>query len=240
MKFSLNIIDWQARAPGLSDAADWRAWSQQDREIDPASPYAKPSELPMMTSRRLNSGSRLAVDSGLAMLRRHAPDAVLFTSRHGELERNLRILDAIAAAQPLSPTDFAMSVHNSSVGNLTITAKQPLPSSSLSAGQDTFQQGLIEALTLFQAGYQRVLMVDFDGLLPAFYHPHLPANMPTWAWSLALVLEAGTDLHCETHAHTLHREAPLPQGLQFLRGWLKDDAAFSVDGERADWRWSKS
>ncbi len=64
--------------------------------------------------------------------------------------------------------------------------------------------------------------------------------MPTWAWSLALVLEAGNQLRCETVPHDLRREAPLPQGLQFLRGWLKDDAAFSVDGERADWRWSKS
>ena len=240
MKFSLNIIDWQARAPGLSDAADWLAWAQEDRHIDPAAPQAKPSELPMMTSRRLNSGSRLAVDSGLAMLRRHAPDAVLFTSRHGELERNFRILEAIAVAQPVSPTDFAMSVHNSSVGNLTITAKQPLVSSSLSAGQDTFQQGLIEALTLFHAGYQRVLMVDFDGQLPSFYHPHLPANMPTWAWSLALVLEAGDELRCETRARATHQEAPLPQGLQFLRGYLKGNTAFSVDGERADWLWCRA
>lgn len=240
MKFSLNIIDWQARAPGLSDAADWQAWAQQDLNIDSAAPLAKPSELPMMTSRRLNAGSRLAVDGGLAMLRRHAPDAVLFTSRHGELERNIRILDALAAAQPVSPTDFALSVHNSSVGNLTIAAKQPLVSSSLSAGQDTFQQGLIEVLTLFQAGYQRVLMVDFDGLLPAFYHPHLPAGMPGWAWSLALMLEAGDQLRCETHACDSRQEAPLPQGLQFLRGYLKGDAAFVVDGERAGWRWNRS
>lgn len=240
MKFSLNIIDWHASAPGISDAAAWRAWAQQDQDIDPAAPHAKPSELPMMTSRRLNSGSRLAVDGGLAMLRRHAPDAVLFTSRHGELERNNRILEALATVQPISPTDFAMSVHNSSVGNLTIAAKQPLVSSSLSAGQDTFQQGLIEVLTLFQAGYQRVLMVDFDGLLPTFYHPHLPVNLPTWAWSLALVLEAGDGLQCETQAHDAREEAPLPQGLQFLRGYLKGDAAFNVAGERSDWRWSRS
>ncbi|CAM7967845.1 MULTISPECIES: beta-ketoacyl synthase chain length factor [Atlantibacter] len=240
MKFSLNILDWQARAPGLSDAADWLAWAQQDRSIDPAAPQAKPAELPMMTSRRLNSGSRLAVDSGLAMLRRHAPDAVLFTSRHGELERNFRILEAIAAEQPISPTDFAMSVHNSSVGNLTITAKQPLVSSSLSAGQDTFQQGLIEALTLFHAGYQRVLMVDFDGQLPPFYHPYLPADMPTWAWSFALVLEAGDEYRCETRPRATRQENPLPQSLQFLRGYLRHEAAFCVEGERADWLWSKS
>lgn len=38
MKFSLNIIDWQARAPGLSDAAEWQAWSRQHLTLDPAAP----------------------------------------------------------------------------------------------------------------------------------------------------------------------------------------------------------
>lgn len=124
MKFTLNITDWQALAPGLSEAQQWQAWSRQPWAIDPAAPLAKLSELPMMTARRLSSGSKLAVECGLAMLRRHQPDAVLYTSRHGELERNYRIVHALATEQALSPTDFALSVHNSSVGNLTIAAKQ--------------------------------------------------------------------------------------------------------------------
>lgn len=84
-----------------------------------------------------------------------------------------------------------MSVHNSAVGNLTIVAKQPIVSSSLSAGMDTFQQGLCEVVCLLQAGHQRVLMVDFDGVIPAFYHPGLPAQMPTWAYAVALLFEPG-------------------------------------------------
>ncbi len=95
------------------------------------------------------------------MLRKHAIDAVVYTSRHGKLERNYRILHALATDQAVSPTDFAMSVHNSAVGNLTIAARQPIVSSSLSAGLDTFQQGLCEVLCLLQAGYSRVLLVDY-------------------------------------------------------------------------------
>ncbi len=90
MKFALNITNWQALAPGLSDVQQWQAWSRQPWAIDPAAPLAKLSELPMMTARRLSSGSKLAVECGLTMLRRHQPDAVLYTSRHGELERNYR------------------------------------------------------------------------------------------------------------------------------------------------------
>lgn len=241
MKFALNILDWQAMAPGLSDATQWLAWSRQPHAIDPAAPQAKLSELPMMTARRLSSGSKLAVECGMAMLRRHQIDAVLYTSRHGELERNYRILHALATEQPLSPTDFALSVHNSAVGNLTIAAKQPIVSSSLSAGKETFQQGLCEVMCLLQAGFQRVLMVDFDGALPEFYHPHLPPEMPTWAYAVALVIEAGDGLSCETQPQAPHSpEAALPQSLQFLQHYLQNAADFTLAGERLTWRWQRS
>lgn len=238
MKFALNILDWQARAPGLSDASQWLAWSQGLHAIDPAAPQAKLTDLPMMTARRLNSGSKLAVDCGLAMVRKHAIDAVVYTSRHGELEHNYRILHALASEQDVSPTDFAMSVHNSAVGNLTIAARQPMVSSSLSAGRDTFQQGLCEVLSLLQAGYARVLMVDFDGALPDFYPPSLPPQMPTWPFALALVIEAGETLRCETRPGTPQAEASLPQSLLFLRHYLRHDPQFALDGERLLWQWT--
>lgn len=237
MEFALKITDWQARAPGLSEAAQWQDWAQQRQEIDPAAPQAKLTELPMMTARRLTSGSRLAVECGMAMLRQHAIQAVLYTSRHGELERNYRILQALAHEQALSPTDFALSVHNSAVGNLTIAAKKPLVSSSLSAGMDTFQQGLCEVISLLQAGYERILLVDFDGSLPDFYHPWLPEAMPTWAYAVALVIEKGESLRCKTEPGIGAEEMPLAQSLQFLRGWLSEAPEFVVPGERMQWRW---
>lgn len=240
MKLSLNIIDWQAAAPGLASDEQWRDWSLHAQAIDPSAPLAKPTALPMMTARRLSSGSKLAVECGLTLLRRQPVDAVLFTSRHGELERNFRLLQALATEQPLSPTDFALSVHNSSVGNLTIAAQQPLVSSSLSAGRDTFQQGLCEAIALIHAGYRRVLLVDFDGELPAFYHPHLPPTMPTWPYAVGLVLQAGDTWRCQTQPGTTQDEPALPQSLLFLRHYLQDARAFTVDGERMQWCWSRT
>lgn len=241
MKFALNILDWQAMAPGLSDTAQWLAWSRQPHAIDPLAPQATLCELPMMTARRLSSGSKLAVECGMAMLRRHQIDAVLYTSRHGELERNYRILHALATGQALSPTDFALSVHNSAVGNLTIATRQPTVSSSLSAGQETFQQGLCEVMCLLQAGYQRILMVDFDGALPAFYQPYLPPTMPTWAYAVALVIEAGHDLRCETQPQAARSpDAALPQSLQFLQHYLQDAPDFTLAGERLAWRWQRT
>lgn len=240
MKFSLNIIDWQARAPGLSDATEWLAWSRLKLSIDPTAPLPRLTALPVMTARRLNSGSKLAVDIGLAMLQNHTIDAVVYSSRHGELERNYRILHALATGQPVSPTDFAMSVHNSAVGNLTITARQPIVSSSVSAGLDTFQQSLCEVLSLLQAGYSRILLVDFDGSLPEFYHPALPPQMPAWPYALALVIEAGGALQCETRSGSMGEEPSLPQSLMFLQRYLSEERQFVVAGERLLWQWARA
>lgn len=239
MKFALNLSDWQARAPGLSTCTQWLDWAQHLRDIDPLAPQQKLTALPMMTARRLSSGSRLAVECGLTMLGLHSIDAVVYTSRHGELERNYRILEALASEQPVSPTDFALSVHNASVGNLTIVAGQQIVSSSLSAGKDTFQQGLLEVISLLTAGHRRVLMVDFDGTIPDFYHPSLPVQAPTWAYAAAMVFEQGESLTCSTHQGGSLNENALPQSLQFLRHYLRNELAFDIDGDITRWHWSR-
>lgn len=239
MKLAYTLVDWHAIAPGHSTADEWRHWAEHAPVLDASQPIAKPQCLPMMTARRLSAGSRAAVECGLMLLARQSVDAVVFTSRHGELERNLRILTALAAQQALSPTDFAMSVHNSAVGSLTIAARQPLVSSSLSAGVDSFQQGLIDVTALHQAGYQQVLLVDFEGAVPDYYRPWLPEmehfNAP---YAVALLLRAGESWRCEGQAAP-SQAAALPQSLQFLRALLQDAERVTIPGERHQWHWER-
>lgn len=239
MKLAFNIVDWQASAPGLSESDAWQVWGKSLSDIDITAPLAKSRHLPMMTARRLASGSRLAVDCALAMLSRQKVDALVFSSRHGELERNFRILTALAERESLSPTDFAMSVHNSAVGNTTIAAQQPLVSSSVSAGYDSFSQALIEVASLHHAGYQRVALVDFDGLIPEFYHTHLEGETVNMPFAVGLLLEAGSQIQCETAPCRMSEPQVLPQGLAFLHSWLSEQQTFTVAGERLAWHWSR-
>ncbi|MBK0095294.1 beta-ketoacyl synthase chain length factor [Erwinia sp. S63] len=239
MKLAYTLVDWHAIAPGHSTADEWQSWAGQPSALDVTLPIAKPQFLPMMTARRLSAGSRAAVECGLALLARQSVGAIVFTSRHGELERNLRILTALKDQQALSPTDFAMSVHNSAVGSLTIASKQPLVSSSISAGMDSFQQGLLEVTALHQAGYAQVLLVDFDGVVPAFYQTWLPEidrfNAP---YAVALVLQSGDAWRCTAESARSEPEA-LPQSLQFLQAMLRDDAKITIAGERHLWHWER-
>ncbi|MDC9605372.1 beta-ketoacyl synthase chain length factor [Xenorhabdus griffiniae] len=239
MKLTLDITDWQAIAPGLSLTEDWLEWSATlPATIDKSRPLQKCAQLPMMTARRLSSGSRLGVDCGLSILRRNQVGAIVYTSRHGELERNYQILQNLAQKENVSPTNFAMSVHNSAVGNLTIVAKAPLVSSSVSAGIDSFQQGIFDALTLLHAGYRKVLLVDFEGEIPSFYHNVIDANTPAYPFAVALLLEQGSGLRC-TKQSSAKTEPSLPQSLQFLHGWLRGEQNFTVAGDHCQWHWSR-
>ncbi|EAA9929354.1 beta-ketoacyl synthase, partial [Salmonella enterica] len=85
-----------------------------------------------------------------------------------------------------------------------------------------------------------VLMVDFDGSLPAFYHPGLPPQMPTWAYAVALVFEAGEALLCTSTPADESAETPLPQSLQFLQHVLSDTPDFTLAGDNLQWRWSRT
>ncbi|NPE58157.1 beta-ketoacyl synthase chain length factor [Dickeya dadantii] len=240
MRLAFTLLDWQASAPGLGELSAWQQWSAQPAAVDATGPLTKCDQLPMMTARRLNSGSRMAVNNGLALLRRQPEiEAIVFTSRHGELERNLRILLALSKQESLSPTDFAMSVHNSAVGSLTIAAQAPLVSTSISAGIDSFQQGLLEVAALQSAGYSHVLLVDFDGAIPEFYHSQVAGQMPRYPYAVALLLAPGSALNCETRSMTGGAAEPaLPQSLQFLHGWLSHKPTFTIDGERHRWQWT--
>lgn len=244
MRLAFSILDWQASAPGLSSREEWQHWAEQAIRIDGELPVAKGQFLPMMLARRLHLGSRLAVDCGLALFARQPVDAVIFTSRHGELERNLNILTALANNQNLSPTDFAMSVHNAAVGSLTIAAKAPLVSTSIAAGIDSFQQGVIEAYALLSAGYKNILLVDFDGAIPAFYHPHLPEHVPHYPYAVAVLLgeakpeQEGHQCQTTAKAHS-HDVAQLPQSLMFLHALLAKQRSCPLRGERHDWLWER-
>lgn len=239
MKFSINIVGWSARAPGLKADNDWLAWAQQSKTINSSAPLEKLTNLPMMIARRLNSGSRLALDAALELYSRYQPDALLFTCRHGELERNFRILTSLAKSSPLSPTDFAMSVHNSAVGNLAIMLKTPLITTSLSAGKDTFHQGIIEALALLNDGFKRVLLVDFDGEIPEFYRPHTSIH---WPFSCAFVVEKGSTYRCHFTTQDIeemvdYSPSPLTQSLDFLRCYLAEQEDFRISSRRSTWHW---
>ena len=239
MNFSIRISDWQAAAPGLSTTAEWQEWVRASNSINSENTLAKCQHLPMMMARRLSAGSRAAVDTGLALMQKHSVDALVYSSRHGELEKNYRILEALHQQVEQSPTVFAMSVHNAAVGTTTISGKAELVSTAIAAGIDSFQQALIESYLLLADGCNQVLLVDYDSSLPNFYLSHLPSNLPNYPYAVGLVLEKGEELSCQSIEPAPPQHSDTPQSLTFLKSWLKNNPSFTLDGEQNRWKWSR-
>ncbi|MGL6469504.1 beta-ketoacyl synthase chain length factor [Aeromonas hydrophila] len=234
---SFSLLDSQALSPGLADEAAWQAWAQQGRwPVDP--PFPATPLLPMMMARRLSQGARLAVQVGLSLLARHQIDSAVFVSRHGELARSMTLLQALADGQALSPTDFSMSVHNTAAGLCSIQGKAAIPMTSLAAGENSLMAGLTEAVCALQAGARRVLLVAFEGPVPAFHRPWLAEEAPT--------PRAGTGAdggrRVALRGGAWHRRVgcrPLPQSLACWRALLRGEPTLLLADDRQEWRWQR-
>lgn len=186
-----DIASYAVRSSCIQSDDDLVQFAKGAIELNGHVKAPKPKKIPMMAARRLCVGTRFAVDVALELLEDSEIDACVFSSRHGELERNNNILNALALGEDVSPTDFTMSVHNSAVANTVITAKRQIATSSVSAGFDTFVCGIIEAYSILETGARKVLVVDFDGNIPDSYQHFVPKDVKDIPYAVALVLTKG-------------------------------------------------
>jgi hypothetical protein len=250
MSISINVLDFFALAPSLGDQSAWCEWA--------SAPYVPAGQLPVcdllpaMMARRMSSASRLAVQVGLVLQKKYQATHVVFASRHAELPRTVRLLQQILADDFTSPTDFSQSVHNTAAGLFSIAGSYPLPVSSIAAGENTFQQALIEATVILKLGIAaRVLLVMFDDALPALYQTFIQGHH--FPYAAGFILSASDAercvWRCESHSSPLEnlslsnvandRSAIqcFPQALQYLHHYLRQTPHFTVSGDRQSWSW---
>ncbi len=178
-------------------------------------------KIPMILSRRLSQGAKLAIELSNTFLKDNI-DALVFSSRHGELDRSGKILKAIAENLDVSPTDFTMSVHNNCPSQFLISSKLRLPYSSIASGYNTFIQGLYETLNFIMFGYKKVLYVDFDSVLPSFYEERLK-DIKSISYANAFLFEANGSFDIEKVKGELSLiDGNLPLSLKFLSLYKKN------------------
>ncbi len=127
--------------------------------------------------RRLDLYGRAAAE----MLSRTLQDGdnphIVFASRHGNLDRTIKLIHQVATDELLSPADFGMSVHNALVGiasiNWTITESH----TAISAGNDTLISALTETLCQLGDTGGPVILVYIDLVLPEIYQDVEIANI---------------------------------------------------------------
>ena len=141
-------------------------------------------------ARRCPLPARFVIDAGLQALAMSpyaaAVVASVFSSASGDLEIADKNCRGLAGTSPaLSPTLFHNSVHNAVAGYWGMATGAQTRSISLSAFDDSFAAGLLEALTIVTVDGEPTLYVAYDMVPPPAF---VPVRRLSASFAVALVL----------------------------------------------------
>ena len=240
----LRIAQWRAWAPGLEDEAAWRAWALNPALPDAADTQPSCDFLPAMQRRRLSRLARMTLDVAWPLCAEDEQLPFVFASRHGETPRTFALLSDVAAEQPLSPTQFGLSVHNAIAGQWSILRGQRGESVAIAGEADTFEHAMVEAASLLGEATPSVLVVIAEERPPAAYDTWID-DVP-FSYALALRVgrvvpgerAEGTDWRLELTTGDNRRDASAwPHALDFLRSLLGTHVPLEHPWKRRRWIW---
>lgn len=229
-----------AWAPGIETREAWQAWSTGTCRIEAGS-EPKLAAMPPMLRRRTGMPSKMALEVAYQCLGDQRDVPTVFCSRHGEVQRSVALLSDLARGEPLSPTAFGMSVHNAAGGLFSIARADHANNIALSAGKSGVEHAVIEACGLLQDGEAEVLLVVYDGTLPAAYAAFRDEDdVPyAWAWLMRPAGETNTVSlsWCTTEAAEAAARESMPAGLAILRFHVRGDRELERTCDARRWRW---
>lgn len=237
-KINFNLEKWIALSPGLLNKKEWLLWSENEKKW-PDLLTAPPVNLikPMMR-RRMSSLSKLALQCALQVSDQQQIDYIVFSSRHGELRRTVKLIEDIIQGDDASPMAFSQSVHNTAAGLFTISSKRAVPVTSIASADNSLHSAFIEACIYLQENTgNKVLVVDFDEPLPAPYECYEEQNHQGYA--LALLLSSGNQFQLSCSRCLQQTESQYPQAFEFIDYLLKDKKETQISGKRFDCSWKK-
>ena len=238
-RVSFSILSHAAWAPGLESHEAWCAWAETGHVIS-GDNEAPVSAMPPLLRRRASFVNRMALEVAYRCLGSDKNVSTIFASRHGEASRSVDLLLDLAAGQPLSPTSFGLSVHNATGGLFSIARQDHANDIGLAAGQDTVENAVIEACGLLADGEPKVLLVVYDGPLPAVYAAFEDCREQPFAWAW-LMQAPSDDVVSLSWAAASKNDAPngkeLPPGLEILRFYLRKEPSLVRACNSRRWRW---
>lgn len=234
---TFDISHWRAWAPGLSTPPDWQAWANGQQP--PSSTACAPDVafLPAMQRRRLSHLARMAFAVAWPLAEGHEQLPLVFVSRHGETPRTFSILSDLAAGQPLSPTQFSLSVHNAVIGLWSILKGSTSEMTALAAAGDGFENGMVEAAALLAEGVPAVLLVVTEEQPPTAYSPWVE-DVP-FSYAMALLITPGQQWQLSIGGDSVAQPTELPNGLSWLKASLTGCNSFTHSWKRRTWNWQR-
>lgn len=160
----------------------WQTWPAADAaDCEPVL-----ANVPPRLRRRLDPLGRIAAYLADACLRDGTATPLVFASRHGALQRTVTLLEQLARGEPISPTAFSLSVHNSTAGVLSMVRQDRSAVTAISASDHSLSAALLEAYGQLHADAPRVCVVYAD--LPICSPYRDPLDWPREAQGVGLLL----------------------------------------------------
>lgn len=238
---TFNLLACKAYSAALTEETEWQTWATQVDLTLPKANNFKASKIPMLQARRMLLTDKMAIQLAMELNELHLDiDAIVFASRHGQLERTYKLLNHFFQTGDMSPTDFATAVHNAPAGQFSILAKNIAPISSVVAEDQTFCAGLVEALLALQADKKKVLLVMFDGIVPLHYQPYLVAEEISEPYALAMVITQGEQWQLSWTECVEQKNTKAPDGLQFLQKFYQKQSHFCLVSDTQQWQFTRN
>lgn len=119
------------------------------------------SQLPMLVRRRLNLMEKLAITS-MQEVFIDTNVNVIFSSKFGEIDRSIKIIEQYTKENTASPTEFMLSVHNTIPSVFSILNKITNSYNSISAGDNSFYAGILDGIMQIESADSLVCYVDSE------------------------------------------------------------------------------
>lgn len=242
MEFAISA--WRAVSPFHQTLADWRQWIAQGRDINGLTATdIDVSFLPAIKRRRLSLAARLMFAASWSLLPENVSCPVVFVSHDGEINRSFQLWQSLLRQEELSPTSFALSVHNAVVGQWSLMRADMSECIALSARYNGLEIGITEAVGLLEEGASQVLVVVVEEPIVAEYN--VAAVRAPFPLALGLILTAGKQTSL-TYSPKMAgaTDNPLAAALSYYSsplGWIEQQITEQPvrwqPAEKGVWQW---
>jgi len=234
-----DIEQWRAWAPGRACRTDWARWAQANDWLEDPGAQPDVSFLPAMQRRRLSRLARMVFAVAAPLVEDQPPMPLVYASRHGETTRNFALLSDLAGQQPLSPTQFSLSVHNAIIGLWSIFQGDTSEMTALAAEGDGLEHAVLEAMLLLNDGAPAVLLVIAEETPPDAYRPWIDDVQTPYALALRLTAGDAWQLQLQPAGEpALQRSTP--HALELIRALLDGRSRFTHHWKTRRWTWQRT
>ena len=178
--------------------------------------------------RRLSKGARFCI----SLLKECDEMPVIFSSKHGEINRCFSLQSSLATLEPLSPASFCISVHNAIVAQNAIFAKNRAEISAISTNL-SLENGILNAVTKFD---------EFDKIAIISYFESINnelMNENDLIYAILVVVEKGKNFSIEISPNNEPNLANLTKNsdFEFLLNLKNHKKSWVTKEQDLSWKW---